>query len=64
MTFEFFYFNIDFNITPVDIKPLAIDIHSNGTPLSICAGISADSQPVILEVNTNWGWPNCSWGFF
>jgi len=19
---------------------------------------------VLLEVNTNWAWPNCGWGFF
>ena len=43
MTFEFFYFNIDFNFTPVDIKPVQIDIHQNGAPLTACVGISAES---------------------
>ena len=64
MTFEFFYFSIDFDFTPFDIKPLSIDLHRSDSLLSLCAGISATSEPVVLQVNTNWGWPNCSWGFF
>jgi hypothetical protein len=41
MNFEWFYFNIDFNITPFDIRPLDIDFHHNGALLSGCLGISA-----------------------
>lgn len=65
MNLEYFHFDISFNFMPFDIKPFDFDLAiPNGQPWQFCAGISAKTKAVTMEINTNWGWPNCSWGFF
>lgn len=65
MSFEWFYFEIEFYFSPFDINVLDINIQiPNGNGGGLCTDISAKTNAVTMEVNTNWGWPNCSWGFF
>jgi hypothetical protein len=65
MNLEYFHFDISFDFVPFNFKVLDIDLAiPNGEPWQFCTGISAKTKAVTMEINTNWGWPNCSWGFF
>lgn len=65
MSFEWFYFDASVYFEPFDFSLLDINVQvPNGAPWQSCVEISAKTKSVLFEIDTNWAWPNCSWGFF